>query len=150
MELLGFLVAAVVMFVVIYRVNTRDVRRVKVPLGVDPRDAAELDAIAQRLLWERLGERSASLARRLRTILSRKVPARGLTPVAGQGYWVLQFADGGGLKVTSRRPGDLTDLLVHLARGRVTLLGHSFDGEDVVLEFAAGPRLVRVVALAEA
>ena len=73
-----------------------------------------------------------------------------LVPVADEGYWVLMFADGGGLKVTARRRGDLTDLLVHLSRGRVTLLGHSFDGDQVVLEFAAGPRLIRVVALAEA
>ncbi|MFP5415532.1 MAG: hypothetical protein ACLGHZ_01435 [Actinomycetes bacterium] len=150
MELLGFLVAAVVMYVVIYRVNTRDHRASKVAVHVDPKDEAELDAIAQQLLWERLTQRSAPLAGRLRTILSRKVPARGLTPVADEGYWVLLFADGGGLKVTSRRRGDLTDLLVGLARGRATLMGHSFDGDDFILEFATGPRLVRVVALAEA
>lgn len=150
MELVGFLVVAVVMFVVIYRVNVRRPTPHALTIHLDPADRAELDAIAQRLLWERLTQRSASLAQRLRLIVTRRIPARGLAPVAGEGYWVMTFADGQALKVTSRRTGDLTDLLVHLSRGRATLLGHDFDGDDVVLEFTAGPKLVRVIALAEA
>ncbi len=118
------------------------------PLEVDPRDAAELDAVAQRLLWERLGQRSAALAARLRLVLGRGIPARGITPGAAEDQpWTLTFADGSAVSVTARRRADLFDLLVSLGRGRASLLGHVFEGDDVVLEFAAGDRLVRVTAV---
>ncbi len=147
MELVGFLVVAVLTFVGFQRMNTRHVRRPVVRLELDPSDAAELDAVAHRLLWERLGQRSATLAARLRLILGRGIPPRGLAPGAEGGPWTLTFADGTDLQVTARRSGDLTDLLLGLARGRAALLGHVFEGDDVVLEFAAGSRLVRLTAV---
>lgn len=147
MELIGFLVVAVLTFVGFQRMNTRHVRRPVVRLDLDPRDTAELDAVAQRLLWERLAERSAALAGRLRTILNRGIPPRGLTPGGEGAPWTLTFADGSNLCVTARRQADLMDLLLSLVRGRATLLGHAFEGDDVVLEFAAGERLVRLTAV---
>lgn len=146
MELVGFLVVAILTFVGV-RLRRRRVRHVVAPLGLDPRDTAELDAIAQRLLWERLGQRSTALAARLRLILTRGVPPRSLAPGGDGAPWTLTFADGSALRVTARRPTDLTDLLLSLVRGRATLLGHAFEGDDVVLEFAAGQRRIRLVAV---
>ena len=150
MELLGFLAVAVLTFVGVLRINTRPTRRRAAPLDVLPADAEELDAIAHRLLWERLTQRSTALAVRLRTILGRQIPPRGLTPAPAGSPWTLTFADGSALAVTARRHADLTDLLVCLVRGRATLLGHRFEGDDVVLEIAAGNRLVHLTAVAAA
>lgn len=150
MELLGFLAVAVLTFIGVWWFNSERPSRPAVPLDILPADEAELNAVAQRLLWERLTRRSTDLASRLRTILGRRIPARGLAPGSDGGPWTLTFADGTALAVTARRPGDLTDLLVCLVHGRVTLLGHRFEGEDVVLEFAAGNRLVHLTAVATA
>lgn len=144
---MGFLVVAVLTFLGLQRMNRRQARRPAVRLDLDPRDTAELDAVAQRLLWERLAERSTVLAGRLRTILNRGVPPRGLTPGGEGAPWTLTFADGTIVRVTARRQADLMDLLLSLMRGRATLLGHVFEGDDVVLEFAAGERLVRLTAV---
>ena len=147
MELIGFLAVAVLTFIGVHRMNAPRVRRSPVPLDILPADAAELDAVAQRLLWERLAERSLRLATRLRTILNRRVPPRGLTPAPQGSPWILTFADGSALAVTARRHADLTDLLLCLVRGRATLLGHRFEGDDVVLEIAASNRLVHLTAV---
>lgn len=148
MELVGFLLVAILTSVGVLRMRRR--RRVRgraVPLGLDPRDAAELDAVAHRLLWERLGQRAGPLATRLRLILTRGVPPRALAPGGAGMPWTLTFADGSALRVRARRPADLTDLLLWLVRGRVILVGHGFEGDEVVLEFAAGQRRIRLVAV---
>lgn len=150
MELLGFFVALALAYGAWRLMHAGRPRRSAVPIGLDPADIVELDAMAQRLLWERLTQRSASFAERLRIILGRRIPPRAVSPASEQGQWLLLFADGGTLRVTARRPGEVTDLMMHLLRDGVTLLGHSFDGDDVVLVFAAGPHRVRLVALAEA
>lgn len=148
MELIGFLIVGALTFVGVYRMHTRHRPRVSTSLGLTPSDADELDAVAQHLLWERLTQRSAGLATRLRTILTRGVPPRGLTPGRDGDPWTLTFADGGSLAVTAKRQGDLTDMLVSLMRGRAVLVGHAFDGDDLVLEFTAGNRLVHLTAVA--
>ena len=71
MELIGFLAVAALTLAGVLRMKKRHARRSATPLGLDPADAAELDAIAQRVLWERLGERSSALAARLRLVLTR-------------------------------------------------------------------------------
>lgn len=147
MELIGFLAVAALTLAGVLRMKKRHARRSATPLGLDPADAAELDAIAQRVLWERLGERSSALATRLRLVLTRGVPPRGLAPVAEGQPWRLTFADGTVVEVTAPRRADLVELLLCLSLGEVTLVGHRFVGDDVVLAFAAGDRVVRVTAV---
>ena len=150
MELIGFLAVAVLTLVGVQRISTRRTRPRTAPLDVLPADRAELDAVAQRLLWERLGQRSVVLASRLRTILTRGIPPRALTPAPHGTPWTLTFADGSALGVTAQHSSDLTDLLLSLLRGRVTLLGHHFEGDDVVLDLATQDRLVHLRADATA
>lgn len=147
MELIGFLAVAALTLAGVLRMKKRHARRSATPLGLDPADAAELDAIAQRVLWERLGERSSALATRLRLVLTRGVPPRGLAPVAEGQPWRLTFADGTVVAVTAPRRADLVELLLCLSLGEVTLVGHRFVGDDVVLAFASGDRVVRVTAV---
>ena len=149
MELVGFVVVGVLVVVGTLCRRARRHRGVAdlTPLGLDPADAVELAAVADRLLWERLTARSGRLAARLRLILARGTPPRAIAPLGHDGRWVLTFADGSEVAVWARRPGDGTDLLIQLARGRAALSGHHFEGDDVVLEFTAGPRLVSLVAL---
>lgn len=147
MELIGFLAVAALTLAGVMRMKKRHARRSATPLGLDPADAAELDAIAQRVLWERLGERSSALATRLRLVLTRGVPPRGLAPVAEGQPWRLTFADGTVVEVTAPRRADLVELLLCLTLGEVTLVGHRFVGDDVVLAFASGDRVVRVTAV---
>ena len=147
MELIGFLAVAALTLAGVLRMKKRHARRSATPLGLDPADAAELDAIAQRVLWERLGERSSALATRLRLVLTRGVPPRGLAPVAEGQPWRLTFADGTVVEVTAPRRADLVELLLCLSLGEVTLVGHRFVGDDVVLAFASGDRVVRVTAV---
>ena len=147
MELIGFLAVAALTLAGVMRMKKRHARRSATPLGLDPADAAELDAIAQRVLWERLGERSSALATRLRLVLTRGVPPRGLAPVAEGQPWRLTFADGTVVAVTAPRRADLVELLLCLSLGEVTLVGHRFVGDDVVLAFASGDRVVRVTAV---
>lgn len=147
MELIGFLAVAALTLAGVLRMKKRHARRSATPLGLDPADAAELDAIAQRVLWERLGERSSALATRLRLVLTRGVPPRGLAPVAEGQPWRLTFADGTVVEVTAPRRADLVELLLCLSLGEVSLVGHRFVGDDVVLAFAAGDRVVRVTAV---
>lgn len=147
MELIGFLAVAALTLAGVLRMKKRHARRSATPLGLDPADAAELDAIAQRVLWERLGERSSALATRLRLVLTRGVPPRGLAPVAEGQPWRLTFADGTVVEVTAPRRADLVELLLCLTLGEVTLVGHRFVGDDVVLAFASGDRVVRVTAV---
>lgn len=147
MELIGFLAVAALTLAGVLRMKKRHARRSATPLGLDPADAAELDAIAQRVLWERLGERSSALATRLRLVLTRGVPPRGLAPVAEGQPWRLTFADGTVVEVTAPRRADLVELLLCLSLGEVSLVGHRFVGDDVVLAFASGDRVVRVTAV---
>ena len=147
MELIGFRAVAALTLAGVLRMKKRHARRSATPLGLDPADAAELDAIAQRVLWERLGERSSALAARLRLVLTRGVPPRGLAPVAEGQPWRLTFADGTVVAVTAPRRADLVELLLCLSLGEVTLVGHRFVGDDVVLAFASGDRVVRVTAV---
>lgn len=148
MELVGVVVVGVLVLAGTFRRRAhRDPRTAGVPLGVDPADAAELTAVADRLLWERLTARSGRLAARLRLILARGTPPRAIAPLGHDGRWVVTFADGSEVAVRALRAGDGTDLLIHLARGRAALCGHHFEGDDVVLEFTAGPRRVSLVAL---
>ena len=148
MELIGFLAVAVLASLGAWRIIRRRLRNTVAPLDVLPADAAELDAVAQQILWERLTRRSAEMASRLQMILGRRIPARGLVPGTAGGPWTLMFADGSALAVTARRQGDLTDLLICLTRGRATPSGHRFEGDDVVLEFSVGNRQVHVTAVA--
>lgn len=150
MELIGFVAVAVLTLAGVLRMNRPRTSANAVRLIVAPADADELEAIAQRLLWERLTVRSVALAARLRTILGRRIPVRGLLPAPPGSPWTLTFADGSALAVTADRRSDLTDLLVSLVRGSVTLVGHRFEGDDVVLEFATSRRRVHVTAVAVA
>lgn len=147
MELVGLAVALGLAFLVGRR--RRPATAAWAPPGLHPDDITELRAVAHRLLWERLSTRSAGLARLLSAVLQRGVPASRLVQHPGGG-WVLTFADGSGLRVAARRRADLTDLVVGLSHGSVPIAGHAFDGDDVVLDFAAGRHGVRLVALAPA
>ena len=65
----------------------------------------------------------------------------------GSAPWRLTFADGTVVAVTAPRRADLVELLLCLSLGEVTLVGHRFVGDDVVLAFASGDRVVRVTAV---
>lgn len=147
MELVGLTVALALAFLIGRR--RRPNAPAPVALDLHPDDVAELRRTAHLLLWEHLTTRSAALARLVRALLQRGVPASGIVQHPGGG-WVLTFADGSGLQVAARRPGDLLALVVGLSHGSVPLVGHTFDGDDVALDLDAGRRRVRVVALAPA
>ena len=119
-------------------------------LDIDPADRAELERTARDVLAEHLAVRHAALLRHVRLIVGRGVPARSIQATDVQGQWYLVFADGTEMIVRSRHPGEVAELGMHLATGRVNLTGCAIEDGDLVLEFVAGRRRLRVLAVADA
>lgn len=125
-------------------------RRPRDPLGLSEKDREDLDEAAHRVLAEHFATRHAALDQQLRLIVARGVPPRAITPSGQPGRWLLRFADGSEVPVTSSRPGDAGQLNLYLhSRSPVGLTECAFRHGGLVLTFEAGGRRLELLAVTD-
>lgn len=96
-------------------------RRSRRAVHLAPRDIAELDAIARRVMAEHHAHIAPSLECALGQIHGRQVPLARVTRGAAPRQWILHFADGSAILVAGR-PGDAGIVAMTLQRTRVLLV----------------------------
>ena len=114
-------------------------------------DPAELRDVASRLDAldpDEVRQRDELLARRLRPLIAKRVPARVVEPVRGLHTVRIRFADGTAVTGHGETPGDAGVLAAMLRRQAVFLAACEVDADGTHLRFARAGRskLVSFVA----
>lgn len=115
--------------------------------GVEPADVAELAGRLAAVDAEQARARDATLARRLRPLVDRRVPLRGVEAVQEVRASRLRFADGTAVVVRGDVAGDVGVLAMWVRSASVPAASCSRDADGVRLVFAPprGRRHVSVV-----
>ena len=115
--------------------------------GLEPADVLDLQARFAEVDADHAGRRDARLVRRLKALVDRRVPVRGVEPVWSLQGSRLRFADGTAVVVRGDVAGDVGVLAMWARSASVvaTSCALAADGVHIVFDLPRGRRHVSVL-----